>query len=136
MKLKTILETCLYASDLDAVENFYAQAFDLKPYSKREGRSLFFQLESSMLLYFNPESTSVIPVEVDGATIPMHGTTGEGHVCWSVPESEIDAWKKHLTERGVEIESEVKWVSGTRSIYFRDPAGNCLELASPKLWFS
>lgn len=134
MKVNTILETCLYASDLEAVEKFYSKVLGLQPFSEREGRSVFFRCGPQVLLFFNPESTSKIPVDVDGALIPMHGTTGEGHVCFSVKESEIDDWKKWLTEQGVPIESEVTWGSGTRSVYFRDPAGNCLEVASPKLW--
>jgi hypothetical protein len=37
-------------------------------------------------------------------------------------------------QRGVEIESDFLWPSGGRSIYFRDPAGNCLEFADPRIW--
>ena len=33
-----------------------------------------------------------------------------------------------------EIEKDVAWPNGGRSLYFRDPAGNCLELASPLVW--
>ncbi len=39
-----------------------------------------------------------------------------------------------LEAAGVAIESEVTWPRGGRSLYIRDPAGNCVELASPKLW--
>ena len=34
----------------------------------------------------------------------------------------------------IEIEKDVTWPNGGRSIYFRDAAGNCLELASPLIW--
>ena len=37
-------------------------------------------------------------------------------------------------DRGVAIEAEVEWPSGGRSLYFRDPAGNVVELAPPTLW--
>ena len=39
-----------------------------------------------------------------------------------------------LRKCGVAIESEVDWPSGGTSLYFRDPAGNVLELAPPTLW--
>ena len=41
MKVKAILETCLYASDLAAIETFYKDILGLDAFSKREGRSVF-----------------------------------------------------------------------------------------------
>ena len=32
------------------------------------------------------------------------------------------------------IEADFEWPGGGRSIYFRDPAGNCLEFAEPRIW--
>jgi hypothetical protein len=32
------------------------------------------------------------------------------------------------------IEADFEWPAGGHSIYFRDPAGNCLEFAEPKIW--
>ena len=49
--------------------------------------------------------------------------------------SEAPAWRAWLREQGVEIEREVGWPGGGLSLYFRDPAGNSLELATPTLWF-
>ena len=34
----------------------------------------------------------------------------------------------------IAIEADFTWPGGGRSIYFRDPAGNCLELAEPAIW--
>jgi hypothetical protein len=34
------------------------------------------------------------------------------------------------------IEKEFGWPRGGRSIYFRDPAGNSVELVTPGLWGS
>ena len=36
--------------------------------------------------------------------------------------------------KGVAIEADFEWPGGGRSIYFRDPAGNCLEFAEPRIW--
>jgi hypothetical protein len=35
---------------------------------------------------------------------------------------------------GVEVEREIGWPDGSRSLYVRDPAGNSVELAPPSLW--
>ncbi|MEE9589465.1 MAG: glyoxalase/bleomycin resistance/extradiol dioxygenase family protein, partial [Hyphomicrobiaceae bacterium] len=29
---------------------------------------------------------------------------------------------------------DFEWPGGGRSIYFRDPSGNCLEIAEPRIW--
>jgi catechol 2,3-dioxygenase-like lactoylglutathione lyase family enzyme len=46
----------------------------------------------------------------------------------------MDAWREHLAQAGVAIEKDVNWGGSSQSIYFRDPAGNSLELATPTLW--
>jgi catechol 2,3-dioxygenase-like lactoylglutathione lyase family enzyme len=66
--------------------------------------------------------------------VPPHGTTGDGHLCFAATAAEIDAWRKRLGEAGVAIEAEVEWPKGGRSIYFRDPSGNSLEFAEPRIW--
>jgi catechol 2,3-dioxygenase-like lactoylglutathione lyase family enzyme len=47
---------------------------------------------------------------------------------------DLDAWKKRLRANNVEIESEVTWSRGGRSIYFRDPDGHSVELATSGVW--
>jgi hypothetical protein len=34
----------------------------------------------------------------------------------------------------VAIEADFEWPKGGRSIYFRDPAGNSVEFAEPRIW--
>jgi hypothetical protein len=51
-----------------------------------------------------------------------------------VPPAELDDWRRHLASCGVPIETEVNWPEGGCSLYFRDPAGNSIELAPPTLW--
>ena len=65
-----------------------------------------------------------------------HGSRGQGHAALRIDDADYDAWKVWLVERGVEIEMEVKWPPGGRSIYFRDPAGNSVELAAGDVWGS
>ncbi len=55
-------------------------------------------------------------------------------MAFRVAEEELAPWRSHLHATGVNIESEVTWPNGARSVYFRDPAGNSLELATPNMW--
>jgi catechol 2,3-dioxygenase-like lactoylglutathione lyase family enzyme len=129
-----VLEACLYATDLDAAERFYVDVLGLERYSSVRGRHVFFRCGTGMFLVFNPARTSTEPSLVNGASVPAHGALGPGHVAFSVPDADIPTWRVRLEAAGVPIESEVTWPRGGRSLYIRDPAGNCVELASPKLW--
>ena len=129
-----ILEACLYAADLDSAERFYANVLGLERFSAAPGRHVFFRCGDAMFLVFNPARTSAEASLVGGAPVPTHGATGPGHVAFAVPDAEIPLWRTRLEAAGVTIESEVTWPRGGRSLYLRDPAGNCVELASPKLW--
>lgn len=134
LRISGIIETTLCCPDLAAAEAFYTKILNFDVFAKEEGRHLFFRCGNGTLLLFNPEHTSVTATKVDGAPIPLHGTTGAGHVAFRAGEHEIDRWKQRLGEHGVEIESEVAWPEGGRSIFFRDPAGNCLEFTTPATW--
>ena len=125
-----VLETCIYAEDLDAAFDFYRNVLELKLHSRADGRHLFFHCGSGMVLIFNPDETeSAHPDE-----IPSHGSRGSEHVCWAVERPDLPQWREKLEAHGVEIEHEQSWENGAQSIYFRDPAGNSLELATPRLW--
>jgi catechol 2,3-dioxygenase-like lactoylglutathione lyase family enzyme len=134
MQIDGVLETCLYAADLAAAERFYAEVLGLGVYSREPARHVFFRCGRAMLLVFDPARTSAAPGAVGGVPVPAHGATGAGHVAFRVPERELEAWRTRLGEAGVAVEAEIAWPRGGRSLYVRDPAGNSVELASPKLW--
>ncbi|MCC7250410.1 VOC family protein [Hyphomicrobium sp.] len=127
-----ILETVLYAGDLAAAEAFYNRLLGLEPYARNEGRHVFYKLESQMLLIFNPEATR----KPAGGPLPVpsHGAEGEGHVCFSASPVGIEAWRHLLDDMGLAIEADFEWPAGGRSIYVRDPAGNSVEFAEPRIW--
>jgi len=136
-----ILETALYVDDLDRAEAFYAGVMGLERIAKVEGRHVFFRCGDGVLLLFDPKATVKPPKPDAKLPVPPHGTTGEGHACFRATAEEIERWKAHLTAKGVEIEADFHWPaarddepSGGRSIYFRDPAGNSLEIAEPRIW--
>jgi len=128
MKAERIFETVLYADDLRAAESFYRDVLGLEVQSNM-GVGLAFRFGSSVLLVFDAKRT-----EVSHRGVPSHGAHGPGHVAFGVRDEELEAWREHLARHGVAIEREVEWSEGGRSIYFRDPAGNSIELAPPTLW--
>jgi catechol 2,3-dioxygenase-like lactoylglutathione lyase family enzyme len=134
MKPTRILETILYASDLDAAEVFYLDCLGLEPVSKQAGRQLFYRLDDQMLLIFNPAVTVVPPAADAKLPVPQHGMTGQGHVCFAASAQEISAWRAHLESKGIVIEADFEWPGGGRSIYFRDSSGNAIEFAEPRIW--
>jgi catechol 2,3-dioxygenase-like lactoylglutathione lyase family enzyme len=97
------------------------------------GRHLFYRCGNQVLLIFNPEATKV-PPQAGALPVPPHGAVGPGHLCFRATAAEIDAWAARLAAKGIAIEADFEWPGGGRSIYFRDPAGNCLELAEPRIW--
>lgn len=133
MAPKGILETVLYATDLDAAEQFYREVLGLEPYAKARNRQLFYRCGDQMLLIFNPAETIKAPAP-GSLPVPAHGAEGEGHLCFRASAEEIADWRRRLEACGVAIESDFEWPNGGRSIYFRDPAGNCLEFAEPRIW--
>ena len=126
-----ILESVLYAGDLGAAEDFYTRVLGFTVHSRLAGRHVFFRCGDGMLLIFNPEATR----QPAGALkVPVHGTDGAGHLCFRASAAEISAWHMRLAGLGVGIEADVIWPTGGRSIYFRDPTGNSIEFAEPRIW--
>ncbi|MBD9451602.1 VOC family protein [Rhizobium sp. RHZ02] len=131
--LEGMLETALYAEDLDKVEAFYEGVLGLSKISRSGNRHVFFRCGPGVLLIFNPKET-IKPPSTTALQVPPHGTSGAGHACFRVSGENLDAIATRLMSEGVAIESEVTWPQGGRSIYFRDPAGNSLECAEARIW--
>ncbi|HHX90222.1 MAG TPA: glyoxalase/bleomycin resistance/extradiol dioxygenase family protein [Paracoccus sp.] len=127
------LEVALYAEDLERCAAFYAQVIGLERGPAVPGRHAFFRLGEGMLLLFNPRATRV-PTGNPDMPVPPHGAAGEGHLCFATERAAIRAWRDRLRAAGVAIEAEFDWPNGARSLYCRDPAGNSLEFAEPRLW--
>ena len=128
MRPTRIFERVLYAEDLAAAERFYRDAVGLEVIGGGE-LAVVFRCGGSVLLIFDPRKSGA-----SGRDVPSHGTCGAGHIAFAVKPEEIDAWRKQLRNAGVSIEQEVDWDEGGRSLYFRDPAGNIVELAPPTIW--
>lgn len=129
-----ILESALYVTDLVAAEEFYVGVLGLDLLGKVNGRHLFFRCGPGVLLVFNAEATKIPPAPDARLKVPPHGAVGEGHLCFAASATEIAAWKAHLEAKRIAIESEFEWPQGGRSLYIRDPSGNSIEFAEPRIW--
>lgn len=127
-----ILETVLYADDPDACADFYIRTFGFPELRRVRGRFAFLRARSQMLLIFNPGPASD-PAQQSG--IPAHGARGPGHVCFRAEDAaDLARWRARLATLGIPLEHEQDWPAGGRSLYFRDPAGNSVEIAEARIW--
>lgn len=134
MEIEGVLETCLYASDLDAAAKFYGELLGLHLIAHVPERHVFFRCGSGMLLVFDAERTATSAGQVGGVPVPSHGARGAGHVCFRIEANALPRWRERLAAAGVAIEAEIEWPRGGASLYVRDPAGNCVELAPARIW--
>ncbi|MDG4647638.1 VOC family protein [Roseibacterium sp. SDUM158017] len=128
-----ILEAAVYAPDLDAAEAFYGGLLGLRRIARAGDRHVFYKLGATVLLVFNPDATETT-APPGALPVPPHGARGPGHVCFAASGPAIAAMRARLEAAGVGIESDFRWPNGARSLYLRDPAGNSVEFAEPRLW--
>jgi catechol 2,3-dioxygenase-like lactoylglutathione lyase family enzyme len=129
-----LLETSLYARDLERTAAFYRDLFGLKALVDSPRLVAFEIAERSVLLVFQAGATERDVVDARGA-IPGHDGRGRLHLALSIKAQDLDAWRRRLAERGVEIVGEYRWPRGGTSLYMRDPDGALVELATPGLWW-
>src|SRR5947207_10506482 len=106
-----ILETSLYAEDLEQAELFYAKVLGLKLFAKEPDRHVFFRCGDQMLLIFNPHKT------IKETEVAPHGATGQGHVAFEVSLAELDQWAARLRSAKIDTVKEVAWPKGRCSVY-------------------
>jgi catechol 2,3-dioxygenase-like lactoylglutathione lyase family enzyme len=133
LELRGILETAVYVEDLERSRAFYAALFGLPVMVGDERFCAFDVAGRDVLLLFRKGGTSA-PVATPGGVIPAHDGDGRLHLAFAVGREDLDGWEVRLRDQGVEIESRVEWPAGGTSLYFRDPDGHLLELATPGVW--
>jgi catechol 2,3-dioxygenase-like lactoylglutathione lyase family enzyme len=127
--IQQVVETSAYVDDLDRAERFYRDVLGLELIAQEAGRHVFFRVgDRDVLLLFRAETT------LKGDPLPAHGAQGPGHFALGILADSLDDWRARLQRHGVVIEKEVDWPRGGRSLYFRDPAGNSVELITPRVW--
>ena len=131
--LSAILETVLYVDDLDRAAAFYETVMGL-PVLHADSRMRAYDVAGRGVLLLFVRGGTLEPVETPGGTIPPHDGSGPLHVAFAIERAQLSGWEAHLAHHAVAIESTTEWPRGGHSLYFRDPDGHLLELATPGLW--
>lgn len=132
-KLGCVIETSLYVEDLDRAARFYEDVLELQVLTADQRFRAYDVGGRSVLLVFLRGAT-LTTVHMPGGTIPPHGGQGEIHVAFAIGADELPEWETRLTQYGIAVEGRTDWSRGGHSVYFRDPDGHLLELATPGLW--
>jgi catechol-2,3-dioxygenase len=132
MKINKVIETCIYSSDLRSMKKFYVGILGLSIIHEEEDKLIFMKAGKSVLLIFDPLRTSI-----NNDRLPTHGAItppSSIHFAMEIEEQEYQPCKELLVRNGIAIEKEVQWNWNTKSLYFRDPSGNLVELITPGGW--
>ena len=132
-KVRRVLETSLYVEDLARAVEFYERVIGLSAMSRGDRLVAMDAGEGTVLLLFLNGATASGASFVDG-WIPPHDGEGPAHFAFAIDAEELDSWRRHLAAEAIVIESEVSWQRGGKSLYFRDPDGHSVELATPGVW--
>jgi catechol-2,3-dioxygenase len=132
-RIDGLLETSLYVDDLEAVSAFYREVLGLPAMFASDRLIAHDAGRNGVLLLFRKGATSA-DVPTPRGTIPGHEGEGRLHLAFAVPAAEYEDWRSVLAERAIAVIGEVSWPAGGLSLYFHDPAGNVVELATPGLW--
>lgn len=132
-RVSHILETSLYVDDLARSRDFYARVFGFSAVFE-DGRMCAMEVPGEQVLLLFRHGTTNAPAPTPGGMIPPHHGRGELHLAFAIPFAELTTWESHLAELEIAVESRVAWPRGGTSLYFRDPDGHSLEVATPGLW--
>jgi catechol 2,3-dioxygenase-like lactoylglutathione lyase family enzyme len=131
--LAGVLETALYVEAFERACPFYELVLGLNSIYRDQRLCAYDVGHRGVLLLFL-RGHSLDTVHLPGGTIPPHDGDGPVHVAFSIAAEDRERWETRLRDAGVAIEGRTKWPRGGDSIYFRDPDGHLLELATPGQW--
>ena len=132
-RIEGLLETALYVADLPRSAVFFRDVMGLVPMFENDRLVAFDAGRQGVLLLFG-SGASVDDMESPAGVVPGHDGSGPLHMAFAIAEESYDAWHRHLVACGVRIRGEMRWPRGGRSLYFEDPDGHVLEVATPGLW--
>jgi len=138
LRVNGLLEAALFVGDLRRARDFYQRVFGVPELEVSEDGCVLAMAKGQFLLLVT-EKKAMVPSQTPGGIVPPClaapiPAMGAGHLAFSVAVADLGAWRGHLESEGVAVESEVTWDGGAHSLYFRDPDGHLLELATPGLW--
>jgi catechol 2,3-dioxygenase-like lactoylglutathione lyase family enzyme len=127
-RIDGVLETALYVNDMERSARFYRDLLGFEVVVNGE-RLIAMQIagKPQVLLLFKKGASAKLPKT-------PHDGDGRLHLAFAIPTAELEAWEEQLCEQGVEVIDRVTWERGGVSLYFRDPDGHLVELATPGVW--
>lgn len=125
-----ILETALYCDGgtRPEMERFYSEVLALREVTRFDD-GVAYRVGGGILLLFDTQKLGR-----RAEPYSRHGAKGAGHICLAAARGAYEGWKQRLAGHEVRIDHEASWPGGARSVYFRDPAGNLIEIADRDLW--
>jgi catechol 2,3-dioxygenase-like lactoylglutathione lyase family enzyme len=132
-RIRGIAEAVLYTDDIIQSRRFFEEVLGLDVIFTSDTLLVFDAGTAQALLVFLRGATDE-GIDHPGGFIPGHRGEGPAHLAFHVSLADYEAWKEVLGAAGVAILSEVKFGACGLSLYFNDPAGNVLELATPGHW--
>jgi catechol 2,3-dioxygenase-like lactoylglutathione lyase family enzyme len=138
-KLNGLVETALFVEDLSRACNFYEQILGLQKVRLSDRGCVFRVSEQRYFLLVERDAAHTPNKTASGeilppVALPEHESRGPGHVAFGISKADVDHWRTKLAKDHVEILRDIEWETGARSLYFRDPDGHMIELASPGIW--
>jgi catechol 2,3-dioxygenase-like lactoylglutathione lyase family enzyme len=132
-RIGRMLESALTVADVGRSIRFYSNLFGFPAMTADENFAALNVSGGQVLLLFQEGTTAAAKIR-NGEVIPGHDASGVFHLAFGIEKEELPAWVERLQQNGVSIESAVHWERGGESVYFRDPDGHLLELATRGTW--
>jgi catechol 2,3-dioxygenase-like lactoylglutathione lyase family enzyme len=133
--IRGVLETAIYSDDLAAAHRFYGGVLGLDRVLDTQRMVTYAVAPGQVLLVFRRGMTRE-DSGTAGGVVPGHHSEGPAHFAFAIAAEAYDAWKAYLGNSGIPLRSEVLWPKGGKSLYFDDPDGNVVEMATPGLWLN
>jgi len=128
MKLKRLQHAMYLCRDLEASRKFYTDVLGMEEIPRKlidpVRKGAWFKLGDTR---FHLAQWEEGHWSLGGATQPI--TVWDNHLAFEVDD--IEAWKRRLTEMGIEYMVGTMGEGFMKQIYFRDPGGNCGTRAAP-----
>lgn len=132
-EVSRILESALYVEDVARSRDFYTALFGFEVLGFDPRFCGLSVAGEQVLLLFRKRGT-LEPIPTDGGAIPPHDGDGKLHFAFGIEATALPAWEARLAEQNIPIESRVHWQFGGQSLFFRDPDGHLVELATRGTW--
>jgi catechol 2,3-dioxygenase-like lactoylglutathione lyase family enzyme len=125
--LNGLLEIAIYVDDIARSVEFYQRVL---------GFGTVYEGDRLWALSVPGPQVLLICQRTASANLPViaHHAEGRQHFAFAVTRADLDVWLGRLETLGVPIEHTRDWPRGGRSVYFRDPDGHLVELATPGVW--